>query len=437
MFTPLLFCRRRLQRTALGFGMAFAQAAASTAVIYAHGGGGGGGHGGGGGMHGGGYGGGRMDGGGGRDDGMRGMDGGRGFDGGRGLDGDRGLDGGRGLDDGRGFRDFDGGRAMDGGARLDGGGRLDGAGGLDGVGRVDGARGLDGVGRADGLGRVDGAGRFAGDANLARAAAVGDRGIRPYSMNTLAARGDVVRNNFRGNAFYGNRGWYGNHFNRWWPGGWGFAGGMMAGFLWSDLFAWGGYGAYGGGAYGSGGGGAASTVPYDYGTTVVYQDDGVYVQGSRVGTAQEYAQQAATIATQGGATATIADDDEWRSLGVFAMTRSQETDASNFLSLAIDKEGILRGSYYNAVSDENAHVTGKVDKKTQRAAWTIGDKKEPVYEAGISNLTKDQLTILVHKAEGKVEQMLLVRVKEGVPGAGPVEKPGDTSAAQPAASGAK
>ena len=38
-----------------------------------------------------------------------------------------------------------------------------------------------------------------------------------------------------------------------------------------------------------------STIPYDYGTTVVYQDDGVYVQGSRVGTADEYAEQAATI----------------------------------------------------------------------------------------------------------------------------------------------
>jgi hypothetical protein len=100
------------------------------------------------------------------------------------------------------------------------------------------------------------------------------------------------------------------------------------------------------------------------------------------------------------------------------MARTQETDASNFLSLAIDKNGVLRGSYYNAVSDENSHVTGKVDKKTQRAAWTIGDKKEPVYEAGISNLTKDQLTILVHKAGGKVEQMLLVRVKQGVPGTG-------------------
>jgi len=160
---------------------------------------------------------------------------------------------------------------------------------------------------------------------------------------------------------------------------------------------------------------------------VVYQDDGVYVQGSRVGTATEYAEQASTIASQGGSDSKIADNDEWRSLGVFAMTRSQETDASNFLSLAIDKDGVLRGSYYNAISDENSHVTGRVDKKTQRAAWTIGDKKEPVYEAGISNLTKDQLTILAHKADGKVEQMLLVRVKEGVPGAGPVTGSGKAS----------
>ena len=246
-------------------------------------------------------------------------------------------------------------------------------------------------------------------------------------MNTLSARGDAVRNNFRNTNWYRDRGWYGNHFNRWWPGGWWFAGGMMSGLLWADLFAWGGYGMYGGGGGGGGGGsgssGGMSTIPYDYGTTVVYQDDGVYVQGSRVGTATEYAQQATAIASQGGADAKIADDDEWRSLGVFAMTRSQETDASNFLSLAVDKNGVLRGSYYNAVSDENSHVTGKVDKKTQRAAWTIGDKKEPVYEAGISNLTKDQLTILMHKADGKVEQMLLVRVQQGVPGAGPVSKP--------------
>ena len=243
-------------------------------------------------------------------------------------------------------------------------------------------------------------------------------------MSTLATRGDAVRNNFRNNSWYNDRNWYGNHFNAWWPGGWWLAGGMMTGLLWTDLFAWGGYG--GGGGYRGG----AATMPYDYGTTVVYQDDGVYVQGSRVGTEEEYAQQASVLASQGSPDANIAADDQWRSLGVFAMTRSEETDASNFLSLAIDKDGMLRGNYYNAVADENSHVTGKVDKKTQRAAWTIGDKKEPVYEAGISNLTKDQLTILVHKAGGNVEQMLLVRVKDGVP-----EGDKKPSAAAPAATG--
>ena len=45
-------------------------------------------------------------------------------------------------------------------------------------------------------------------------------------------------------------------------------------------------------------------------------------------------------------------------------------------------------------------------------AWTVGDKKTPVYEAGLSNLTKDQTTILVHRDGGKVEQMLLVRVQD-------------------------
>jgi hypothetical protein len=92
------------------------------------------------------------------------------------------------------------------------------------------------------------------------------------------------------------------------------------------------------------------------------------------------------------------------------------------MSLAIDKDGLLRGTYYDAVSDSTMNITGKVDKKSQRAAWTIGDKKTPVYEAGISNLTQQQTTILVHRDGGKVEQMLLVRV---------AEKPGEDSTANP------
>lgn len=371
--------------------------ALAASLAHAHGGGGGhmGGMGGGG--HMGGYGGPHMGGG--------GFDGGRGFDG-----GDRGFDGGaRGFDGGA--RGFDGGaRGFDGGARdFDGGAR-----------GLDGGRSLDGMREFGGL---DGAaGHFAGDHNIARGDfskadfqrianqgiardGLGRGAVRPYSIDNLANRGDAIRNNFYNGGWYGGRGWYNNHFNAWWPGGWwgGFGWGMMAGLAWSDLVGWGGYG--------------TAPVAYNYGTNVVYEDDGVYVQGARVGSAEEYAQQAATLAGQ-GASATVAKDDQWRPLGVFAMARKEETSPGTFLSLAIDKAGLLRGTYYDAVSDSTQNVSGKVDKKTQRAAWTIGDKKTPVYEAGLSNLTQQQTTILVHRDGGKVEQMLLVRVQDPKGGAG-------------------
>lgn len=378
------------------------QVAAPT-LAWAHGGGGG--HGGGG-FHGGGGGG--FGGGGGRDFGGGGFSGGGARDfGGGGRDfggGERDFGGG----DFRGG-DFGGGRAMDAG-RIDEG-RLDGGRPLDGGGRLDGGRPLDG-----GAARDLGGSHFAGAGELSRSDfqrianqgigrdALARGGVRAYSAGALADRGGMIRNNFYNGGWYGGRGWYGNHFGCWWPGGWwggwgwGMGAGLVMGLAWGELAGWGGY--------------ASAPMAYNYGTTVCYQDDGVYVQGQRVGTAEEYAQQAATIASQGGPDATIAKDDQWRPLGVFALARSEESNPSTFMSLAIDKTGLLRGTYYDAVSDSTMNITGKVDKKSQRAAWTIGDKKTPVYEAGISNLTQQQTTILVHREGGKVEQMLLVRVDD-------------------------
>jgi hypothetical protein len=51
-----------------------------------------------------------------------------------------------------------------------------------------------------------------------------------------------------------------------------------------------------------------------------------------------------------------------------------------------------------------------VDKKTQRAAWTIGDNKDNVMETGFYNLTKDEAPMLVHFGKDKTEQWLLVRM---------------------------
>jgi len=107
--------------------------------------------------------------------------------------------------------------------------------------------------------------------------------------------------------------------------------------------------------------------------------------------------------------ATMTSGGRWASMPSPARRRRRR---STFVSLAIDKAGLLRGTYYDAVSDTTQNITGKVEKKSQRAAWTIGDKKTPVYEAGLANLTQQQTTILVHRDAGKVEQMLLVRVED-------------------------
>jgi len=216
--------------------------------------------------------------------------------------------------------------------------------------------------------------------------------IQSFSMNNLQNRGNLVRNNFYGNNFGG--GWYNNHFNPWWGGG--FGAGFWLGATWGRLVPFCGFSSF--------------PVYYDYGTSVVYSGGSVMVQGESVGTPQQYSQQASAIAGTGSA-AMEDPKDTWESLGVFAMVRAEEKDPSNYIQLAVNKDGILRGSYYNSISDTNEKVKGAVDKKTQRAAWTIGDKKQPVYEAGIMNLTREQTTALVHKGDDKVEQLLLFRIK--------------------------
>ncbi len=240
--------------------------------------------------------------------------------------------------------------------------------------------------------------------NLSRYASVGgaDRygavGVRPYSINTLNTNGAAVRDNFYNGGYYGGAGWYDNHFRPWWPGAYVGPGvGFLAGATFASAATWCGT--------------SAVPVPYNYGTTVVYQDDQVIVQGEPVGTPEEYAQQASDLAAQ-GEKATISQDEQWKSLGVFALGRADEKNPSNFIQLGLSKDGVVRGTYYNAVTDTNLKITGQLDKKTQRVAWVVDGKKKPTYEAGLNNLTQDQTTILVHQANGKVEQMLLVRVNE-------------------------
>jgi hypothetical protein len=225
------------------------------------------------------------------------------------------------------------------------------------------------------------------------AVATGTRGTYYRSTTAIRNQGVYVRRSIASYPCF-RAGWY-----RQYPGAW-FAAGWTANAVWRAA-TWPAFVNYG---Y------PAQPVYYDYGSNVVYQDDGVYYNGDKVYSAEEYAQKATTIADDGRA-AKVTKEEDWLPLGVFAMVQGDETTSNHIFQLSINKQGVIRGNYYDAVTDSTSLVYGSADKTTMRAAWTVGDRKTPVYEVGLANLTKDATTMLVHYSADRTEQFSLVRVE--------------------------
>lgn len=76
---------------------------------------------------------------------------------------------------------------------------------------------------------------------------------------------------------------------------------------------------------------------------------------------------------------------------------------------SVSEDPRFRGNFYNALTDTTTPVFGSVDKKTQRAAWIVDDRKEPVYETGVGNLTEPETQMLVHFGKDRTQQWTLVR----------------------------
>src|SRR5271166_2679546 len=169
---------------------------------------------------------------------------------------------------------------------------------------------------------------------------------------------------------------------------------------------------------------------YDYGVNVVYEGDDVYVNGKRAASAEEYSQQAGTLAntSKEQPPPPIPPEDgkqaENLPLGVWAMVQEQKGDAYMFFQISIDKDGVVTGAFKNLLSGEVSPISGQVDKKTQRAAWKIGSNSSTVIETGLQNLTQEVASCLVHFGTDTTQTWLLVRLKNPdmskTPESGPV-----------------
>ena len=94
------------------------------------------------------------------------------------------------------------------------------------------------------------------------------------------------------------------------------------------------------------------------------------------------------------------------------MSKAGHDSANMDFQLAVNKAGVIRGNYTNPVSNHVEPIHGSVDKKTQRAAWSVGKNKDTVIETGVYNLTKAAAPALVHFGADRTEQWVLVRIKK-------------------------
>ncbi|MCA9177778.1 MAG: hypothetical protein KDB14_25100 [Planctomycetales bacterium] len=155
-------------------------------------------------------------------------------------------------------------------------------------------------------------------------------------------------------------------------------------------------------------------IYYDYGAggNVVYNNNVVYINNQEVATADEFAQSAAALATVAPPESEQqAESSEWLPLGTFAISSADhDLDPTRVLQLAVNKDGIVSGTFYNTKTEQAQSIQGRVDRATQRVAFRIGESENIIVETGLYNLTQNDVPVLVHFGADKVEQWLLVRL---------------------------
>ena len=228
---------------------------------------------------------------------------------------------------------------------------------------------------------------------------VAGHSTRAVAASTRRGNAAVVRHNvYRGHVGYRSwfgAGWYTNHPAAWRARRW------TAATVWT-VATWRALTGYWSWM-------SPTAYDYSYGSTVVYEGDTVYYDSKPIATADEYYEQASTVAEQGAAE--VSDEGEWMSLGVWAMVQGEQSESNKILQLAVNKDGVIRGNHYDALTETTLPIQGAVEKKTQRAAWTVGENSEVVYETGVYNLTQEETEMLIHSGKDSTQQWTLVQLE--------------------------
>ena len=106
---------------------------------------------------------------------------------------------------------------------------------------------------------------------------------------------------------------------------------------------------------------------YSYGENVYYSDDQVFSGDQPIATTEQYAEQAATIASS--VPEQTPEKSDWLPLGVFALTQDGQASGAQpsiYVQLAIVRRDFRHAQ--NTSTGKTQPLEGMADKKTQRVA---------------------------------------------------------------------
>lgn len=120
--------------------------------------------------------------------------------------------------------------------------------------------------------------------------------------------------------------------------------------------------------------------------------------------------EAPELAAQGAADP--AGDAKFLPLGVFSIAPEGQTEAAALVHLAVSKDGIVRGTYYDLKTDKDQTVHGAVNKENHSVAFTLG-KGKTVYQTWLEDLIEEQSgPVTVKTGEGPSQTWTIARYTE-------------------------
>ena len=95
------------------------------------------------------------------------------------------------------------------------------------------------------------------------------------------------------------------------------------------------------------------------------------------------------------------DAGEWLALGVYSVGSSSGEPTSRQLQLAVNRQGDLRGVYYDAISNTSQNLSGHIDQATQVARWSLDSNQHVSFSTNLNELTQPAGTIEVTQPAGQ------------------------------------